>query len=89
MHRPVVLLADEPFTGLDAEATDRLAATFRRFVCAGGTILMTTHDLRLGLACCGRVAVLDKGVLILDAGKDKIDSERFAEDYLAYARSMT
>ena len=50
---------------------------------------MTTHDLRLGLACCHRVAVLDKGVLILDAGKDKIDSERFADDYLSYARSMT
>ena len=89
VHKPAVLLADEPFTGLDAEATDRLVASFRRFVCAGGTILMTTHDLRLGLACCGRVAVLDQGVLILDAPKETIDSDRFVSDYLSYARSTT
>jgi heme exporter protein A len=89
VHRPVVLLADEPFTGLDADATDRLLAIFRQFVCAGGALLMTTHDIRLGLACCRRVAVLDKGVLILDAMQDKIDSDRFANDYLSYARSMT
>lgn len=89
VHRPVVLLADEPFTGLDANATDRLVATFHRFVSAGGTILMTTHDLRLGFACCGRIAVLDKGALILDATKDTIDFDRFADDYLSYARSAT
>ncbi len=50
---------------------------------------MTTHDLRLGLRCCRRVAVLDKGVLILDARTEKIDAQRFLDDYLSYARSMS
>jgi len=88
VHQPSVLLADEPFTGLDGGAVERLLAIFTEFVRAGGSILMTTHDIRLGLRCCQRVAVLDRGVLILDAGKDQIDGERFAEDYLSYARSM-
>jgi heme exporter protein A len=86
VHEPRVLLADEPFTGLDAGATERLLAIFEHFVHGGGTILLTTHDVRLGLKCCQRVAVLDQGGLLLDARKDDIDAGRFAEDYLSYAR---
>lgn len=89
LHRPVVLLADEPFTGLDAGASERLLAIFDRFVCDGGAILMTTHDTHLGLRCCRRVVVLDKGVLVLDAMTDEIDADRFSNDYLSYARSMS
>ncbi len=88
LHRPAVLLADEPFTGLDADASERLLAIFDRFVRDGGAILMTTHDTRLGLRCCRRVAVLDQGVLILDVEKETIDADRFADDYLSYARSL-
>jgi len=86
LHRPAVLLADEPFTGLDGEASGRLIDIFQAFVQRGGAILMTTHDVRLGVQCCARVAVLDKGVLLLDAATEEIDPERFAEDYLSYAR---
>ena len=89
LHRPAVLLADEPFTGLDAGSTQDVCTIFDRFIRDGGTILMTTHDLRLGLHCCRRVAVLDKGSLILDAMKDDVDANRFADDYLSYARGMS
>ncbi len=89
LHRPTVLLADEPFTGLDADVSERLVAIFDQFVRGGGTILMTTHDTRMGLRCCQRVVVLDKGVLVLDKMKNEIDSEQFAGDYLSYARSMS
>jgi heme exporter protein A len=89
LHKPAVLLADEPFTGLDAGASDRLLVIFDRFVREGGTVLMTTHDTRMGLRCCQRVAVLDQGVLILDAMKEEIDSDRFTDDYLSYARSKS
>jgi ABC-type dipeptide/oligopeptide/nickel transport system ATPase subunit len=47
---------------------------------------MATHDVRVGLRCCTRVAVLDKGVLVLEAATEEIDSERFTQDYLSYAR---
>ncbi|MCU0914055.1 MAG: heme ABC exporter ATP-binding protein CcmA [Planctomycetes bacterium] len=87
LHRPAVLLADEPFTGLDAGASERLAAVFDRFVREGGTLLMTTHDARMGLRCCQRVAVLDGGMLRLDATKTRIDTDLFVGDYLSYARS--
>ncbi len=89
LHKPAVLLADEPFTGLDADVSERLVAILDQFVQSGGTVLMTTHDTRLGLRCCQRVLILDRGVLVFDAPRDRIDSERFAGDYLSYARSMS
>jgi len=87
LHRPGLLLADEPFTGLDNEATALLVSLFRRFADDGGAIVIVTHDVRLGLECCQRVAVLDAGRFRLDAMKTDIDCDRFAQDYLSYARN--
>ena len=87
VHRPKVLLADEPFTGLDSEACRYLVSVFAGFTNAGGTIVMTTHDTNIGLQCCSRAAVLDKRRLILDAVTSQIDTNAFAKDYLSYARS--
>ncbi|MBN1359013.1 MAG: heme ABC exporter ATP-binding protein CcmA [Sedimentisphaerales bacterium] len=87
LHEPSVLLADEPFAGLDGSAVEYVLSVFADFVASGGTLLTTTHDTRLGLRCCSRVAVLDAGAILLDRPKEQVDSERFIEDYLSYARS--
>ena len=87
VHQPSVLLADEPFTGLDDEASQHLISVLSDFVKNDGTILMTTHDTRIGLKCCDRVIVLDNSNLILDAMKSDIDTDSFAQDYLSYARA--
>ncbi|MFH1615326.1 MAG: heme ABC exporter ATP-binding protein CcmA [Planctomycetota bacterium] len=87
VHRPSVLLADEPFTNLDAEACGYLTETLEDFTSRGGVLLMATHDIRLGLQCCDSVLVLDGGQLILDSRKCKIDIQQFSRDYLMYARN--
>ncbi|MHC4741808.1 MAG: heme ABC exporter ATP-binding protein CcmA [Planctomycetota bacterium] len=87
VHKPHVLLADEPFTGLDAEASKYLIKVFADFIATGGTIIMTTHDTYTGLQCCDRAVVLDKRSLIFDAQTSQIDTDAFAKDYLSYARS--
>ena len=87
VHRPSVLLADEPFTGLDGEACQHLISVLSDFVDKDGTILMTTHDTKVGLKCCDRVVVLDKSCLIFDALTSDIDTDSFAQDYLSYARA--
>ncbi len=88
VHRPSVLLADEPFTGLDNEACKHLISVLTDFSNNGGTIMMTTHDVRNGLKCCDRVMVLDKSNLILDVMTSDIDTGSFAQDYLSYARGQ-
>ena len=89
VHRPALLLADEPFTGLDAKACHHLITVLTEFTNNGGTIIMTTHDIDVGLQCCNRVVVLGKSNLIFDAGTSDIDKARFLKDYISYARSET
>lgn len=86
IHSPSILLADEPFTGLDADSCLHLRDTLARFAESGGTVLMTTHETHLGLTCSSRVLLLDGSQIRLDRMTDQIDIDRFANDYLTYAR---
>lgn len=87
VHRPVVLLADEPFTGLDMEASRYFISILDKFRAGGGTFIMTTHNANLALQCCDRIVVLDENHFIFDAETSQIDADRFIENYLIYARS--
>lgn len=86
IHRPIVLLADEPFTGLDTDASKHLVTILRSFKGEGGTIVMTTHNVNSALQCCEQVAVLDDQKLIFNAKASDINTAEFANDYLLYAR---
>ena len=88
VHSPTVLLTDEPFTGLDAKACKHLVDVLCGFQSQGGTLVMTSHNTRLALQCCSRVAVLDEGKFIFDSRTSQIDTGSFIEDYYAYARSQ-
>ncbi|MCK4999565.1 MAG: heme ABC exporter ATP-binding protein CcmA [Anaerohalosphaera sp.] len=88
VHKPSVLLADEPFTGLDKKSCDDLRNTLSDFVEQGGTVMMTTHDTRMGLACASRVIILDGSKLILDRPTEEIDADSFDADYISYGRGV-
>ena len=87
VHKPIVLLADEPFTGLDADASDHLVTILNNFKDEGGAIVMTTHDVNLSLQCCQHVAVLDAQKLVFNTKTSEIDTAAFANDYLSYVRA--
>jgi heme exporter protein A len=89
VNRPAVLIMDEPFTGLDAESTKHLIDVLTDFTSNGGTIIMTTHDIKVGISCCNRVVVLDKHRIIFDLLVSDIDIAGFTQDYLSYARSKS
>jgi heme exporter protein A len=87
VHDPKILLADEPFTGLDTDAAKHLIQVMASFTENGGTIVMTTHDTAMGLRCCDRVVVLDQGSISFDSPTDRLNPAEFTEDYVSYARS--
>jgi ABC-2 type transport system ATP-binding protein len=58
---PEVLFLDEPTTGLDIEARQRMWATIRALVAAGTGVLLTTHYLEEAEALAQRVVVLHQG----------------------------
>jgi len=61
IHRPDVIVVDEPLVGLDPKAARMLKDVFRGFVDRGGTILMSTHTLEVAEALCDRIAIIQDG----------------------------
>jgi heme ABC exporter ATP-binding subunit CcmA len=61
VHGPELLLLDEPFTGLDAAATVRLAALLGELRRSGHAIVLSTHDLDRVATLATRVAILHRG----------------------------
>lgn len=61
VHRPEVLFLDEPTTGLDPQARRRVWEVVEEFVCAGGTVLLTTHYMEEAERLSQRVLIVDHG----------------------------
>ncbi|MDQ2808765.1 MAG: ATP-binding cassette domain-containing protein, partial [Chloroflexota bacterium] len=61
LHRPAILLLDEPDSGLDADGQDCLAHLVAAGRAAGQAVVLATHDQALGVALCGHALILDSG----------------------------
>lgn len=64
MHRPRLLIVDEPLVGLDPKHIRVALDLFRRLASEGGAVLMSTHTLATVEGSCDRVTVVDKGRVI-------------------------
>jgi heme exporter protein A len=65
LHDPALILLDEPYTGLDANAVQMLNDILDEAVSAGRTVILTTHDIEHGLRAATRAAIIEKGRLVL------------------------
>ena len=81
LHRPQVLLLDEPYTGLDPLAAQALTGLLIELTGEGCTILLTTHDLGRGLEVGRRVVVLARGRLVYDERREGISPATFPDTY--------
>lgn len=64
MHTPDLLILDEPFRGLDPDATAVLDFLVESMSSSGRSVLMATHDLARAEASCGEVVILDGGRVV-------------------------
>ena len=67
VHRPALLVLDEPTTGLDPQTRRALHQILRDHRAAGGGVLLSTHDLDEAERLCDRVAILHRGRIVADA----------------------
>ncbi len=69
---PAFLLLDEPFTGLDPIASERLSATIGRLARLGIGVLLTDHNVRNALKIVERAHVIDNGTIIAAGTSESI-----------------
>jgi ABC-2 type transport system ATP-binding protein len=64
VHKPQVVVLDEPTAGVDVEQRKSLWEFVRRLHAQGHTIVLTTHYLEEAEALCDRIAIIDRGEVI-------------------------
>src|SRR4249919_4085007 len=74
IHRPKLIVLDEPFAGLDAINQARLEEMIRREARAGATIICSTHVIAHAERLCERIAIIAKGRIAFDGGVDEARS---------------
>jgi ABC-2 type transport system ATP-binding protein len=63
VHRPEVIVVDEPMVGLDPKAARILKDLFREYTRRGHTVMMSTHTLEIAESMCDRIAIIQSGVI--------------------------
>jgi ABC-2 type transport system ATP-binding protein len=61
VHRPEVIVVDEPMVGLDPKAARILKDLFREYTRRGNTIMMSTHSLEVAEGMCDRIGIIQGG----------------------------
>jgi ABC-2 type transport system ATP-binding protein len=64
LHRPQVLLLDEPTVGIDPQARLNILEVIREVAAAGTTVLYTTHYMEEAQDLCDRIAIVDHGKVL-------------------------
>ena len=67
IHDPEVMLFDEPYTGLDQDASEMLDEVLRSVAAEGRTVVMTSHDLARAEDLATRFDILSRGVITASA----------------------
>jgi ABC-2 type transport system ATP-binding protein len=80
LHRPAVLLLDEPFEGVDPVSAVTIRSLLDRYRTAGGTVVFSSHVMDLVERFCDHVAVMASGRLIASGLTDQVRAGGRLED---------
>ena len=84
LHRPEVLIVDEPMSGLDPVGTDVMREALLDLRRAGTTIVLSSHQMETVEKLCDRVALINRGEKILDGAVSEVKS-RYGKNTVALA----
>ena len=80
LHRPRLILMDEPFVGLDPKAAHLLKGMMRQVCDEGGAIFFSTHVLEVAEKLCDKVAIIKGGRLIRSGTMEEVKGDDSLED---------
>jgi heme exporter protein A len=81
VHRPAVILADEPFTGLDASGARALSDLLAELRESGAAVVLVTHNLEEGLSLATQAAIMHRGRLLRTDQRETLNASEYAAEY--------
>ena len=80
LHRPKLIIMDEPFVGLDPKASHLLKGMMRDVCDAGSAIFFSTHVLEVAEKLCDKVAIIKGGKLIRSGTMEEVKGDDSLEE---------
>lgn len=87
IHDPDVILFDEPYTGLDQDASSMLDEVLLKIAGQGKTIVMTSHDLARIAELASRFDVISRGVIAASASREEVGPNNLLQFYREVVRA--
>jgi heme exporter protein A len=81
VNAPVMLLADEPYTGLDEAGAQALTSVLRGLKSDGAALVLVTHQLNEGLEIADKVAVMLNGAFAKVDSSSEVNRGEYAAQY--------
>ncbi len=82
VHRPAVLLLDEPLVGIDPQTRAYLLAMIRSLAEEGAAVLLTTHDLDDAERLAHRIGIIDHGTMLAEGTLDELRARAGRRDII-------
>ena len=80
LHRPRLIVMDEPFVGLDPKASHLLKQMMREHCDRGGAIFFSTHVLEVAEKLCDKIAIIKQGRLIRSGTMEEVRGDDSLEE---------
>lgn len=81
VHSPQLVLADEPYNGLDDSGARALTSLLRELTAAGTAVIIVTHNLVEGLSLATHAAIMKSGSFVRFDEKASVDQSTYATAY--------
>ena len=75
LHRPRLLILDEPFSSLDVRSAKIMKDIVKIHAENGGSVLLSTHVMEVAEGLCNRVGIIDEGVLVAEGTLEELRSQ--------------
>ena len=80
IHKPKLLVLDEPFVGLDPKAAHTLKTIMTEFCAEGSAIFFSTHVLEVAEKLCNKIAIIKGGKLVVSGDTNTVKGNQSLED---------
>ncbi|MBU5455304.1 ABC transporter ATP-binding protein [Caproiciproducens sp. MSJ-32] len=80
IHKPKLLILDEPFVGLDPKASHLLKEEMKKLCKEGTAIFFSTHVLEVAEKICDKVAIIKTGKIVAEGKMDEVKGNSSLED---------